>query len=130
MIALDTNVLVRYATHDDERQFALASTFMGSLNRTEPGFLGTVVLVETWWVLTRAYKYDSATSIRFLTALLNTEELVIEQPDIVRAALRDASAGADFVDAMIARSAVAAGCTGTVTFDQRAAKLAGMTLLA
>lgn len=129
MIALDTNVLVRFATRDDDSQFVRASAFMSSLSRTHPGFLSTVVLVETWWVLCRAYGYDATETARYLTALLETEELVVQEPDIVRAALRDTSAGADFADAVIARTAAAAGCEGTVTFDRRAAERAGMSLL-
>ncbi len=129
MIALDTNVLVRYATRDDEPQFVRASEFMSSLSRTKQGFLSTVVLVETWWVLCRAYKYDSVDTARYLTALLDSEELVVQEADTIRAALRDTSAGADFADAVIARTAAAAGCAETVTFDKRAAEFAGMSLL-
>ena len=129
MIALDTNVLVRYATRDDEPEFARAFEFMSSLSRTSQGFLSTVVLVETWWVLCRAYKYDSANTARYLAALLDSEELVAQEPDLIRAALRDTSAGADFADAVIARTAAAAGCAETVTFDKRAAEFAGMSLL-
>lgn len=130
MMALDTNVLVRYATHDDEAQFARASEFMSSLSTTKQGFLGTVVLVETWWVLTRAYGYKATETVGYLTALLDSEEIVAQEPDIIRAALRDTSAGADFADAVIARTAAAAGCEKTVTFDARAAQRAGMSLLA
>jgi predicted nucleic-acid-binding protein len=129
MIALDTNVLVRFATRDDEGQFARESEFMSSLTSANQGFLGTVVLVETWWVLSRAYEYPAAETVRYLTALLDTDELLVQEPDVIRAALRDATTGADFADAVIARTAAAAGCESTVTFDKGAADHVGMRLL-
>jgi predicted nucleic-acid-binding protein len=129
VIALDTNIVVRYATRDDENQFARASVLIGSLSRAAPGFLSTIVLVETWWVLCRAYGYTADAAAGYLTALLSSDELVVQDPDVVRAALRDTANGADFADAVIARTARAAGCTETLTFDRRAAERAGMTLL-
>ena len=39
-------------------------------------------------------------------------------------------AGADFADCLIERSASGAGCAETMTFDIKASKHAGMTLIA
>ncbi len=53
-----------------------------------------------------------------------------DRADLVAQALGDfRDAGADFADALIARIAVAAGCAVTMTFDNGAAKAAGMTLV-
>jgi predicted nucleic-acid-binding protein len=46
MIGLDTNVIVRYLTHDDPIQTAAAVKLFDSLAPREPGFLSLVVVVE------------------------------------------------------------------------------------
>ena len=59
------------------------------------------------------------------------KELVVERAEIVWKALRIfQTANVDFADCLIERSAAAAGCEKTMTFDRGAAKIAGMTLLA
>jgi predicted nucleic-acid-binding protein len=103
---------------------------MSSLSSTNQGFLSTVVLVETWRVLHRAYRYEAAATMGYLNALLDSEEIFTQEPDVIRAALHDTASGADFADAIVARTAAAAGCEKTVTFDARAAQRAGMSLLA
>ena len=55
------------------------------------------------------------------------KEIVVERVEIVWKALRvPQSANADFADCLIERSAAAAGCDRTMTFDRGAAK-GGMT---
>jgi len=130
VIAIDTNVLVRFLTRDDEEQFRTASDFMAALTRESPGFITTVALVEAWWVLSRAYGRDATQLTRVFSGLLDSEQIVVQDADVARLALRSASAGADFADAIIAHAAAAAGCSTTVTFDRRAADRLGMQLLA
>ena len=57
----------------------------------------------------------------------STRELVVERADVIWQALRRFSdSKADFADCLIERCANAAECEYTVTFDQKAAKTAGM----
>lgn len=128
MIGLDTNVLVRYAVRDDARQTAVADWLVEALAEM-PGFLSHVVLAETWWVLRRAYGFPAERCRAFLATLLDVREIQVQDSDLVRVALDRASEGADFADALVAVQAEASGATATVTFDRRAAKHAGMTLL-
>ena len=52
MRGLDTNVLVRYLTRDDDAQFAAASDLIeGAEHRSERLYLNIVVLCELTWVL-------------------------------------------------------------------------------
>ena len=60
MIALDTNVLVRFLVQDDPEQARIATTLMDQLTDAAPGFVGREVLVELVWVLERAYGYQRA----------------------------------------------------------------------
>ena len=57
MIGLDTNILVRYLTQDDPIQSPKAREIIERrLTEENPGFVSIVAMVETVWVLDRAYK--------------------------------------------------------------------------
>lgn len=131
MIAVDTNILVRFFAQDDPIQCAAADKLMRSLSAADPAWVSHAVLLELVWVLTRIYRFDQPAMIRILDSILGLEQLRIEQIDTVHSALRDYRAGkADFSDCLIAASAKTAGCARTVTFDQIAARDAGMELIA
>jgi predicted nucleic-acid-binding protein len=52
MLALDTNVLIRYLAQDDARQSALATEWIEQrLSAAEPAFISLVTLLETVWVM-------------------------------------------------------------------------------
>jgi predicted nucleic-acid-binding protein len=129
MIALDTNVIVRYLTHDDPAQTHAAIKLIDSLSAESPGFLSFIVVVELVWVLDRAYRFKKSEIEQVLGTLLRSKELVVERAEVVAQALRKfSSSRADFADCLIERSDHAAECEETVTFDQKAAA-AGMRLL-
>jgi len=130
MIGLDTNVLVRYFTQDDTAQAAAANELIDQLTELRPGYVTMIVIVETYWVLSRAYRTDQTAVAATLRGLLDAKEVVVERADLVRRALRRMADGADFADALISEAGADAGCERTVTFDRRAAKPAGMQLLA
>lgn len=129
MIGLDTNVLVRYVTQDDPEQSARATTLVEGLSEGDPAFVATVVLVELHWVLRRAYGVGREEADRVVATLAQTRELRMEDPDVVRAALRRAGEGAELPDAVIAETGARAGCTAVLTFDAKASRRAGMTLV-
>lgn len=131
MIGLDTNVLVRYIMQDDLKQSPLATRLIESRSVESRGFVPLVSVVELFWVMSSAYEIDRGQLIAALEGLLRTKELVVERAEIVWKALRIfQTANGDFADCLIERSAAAAGCEKTMTFDRGAAKNAGMTLLA
>ena len=130
MIGLDTNVLVRYIMQDDEDQAMKATQLMESLKPDVPGFIPLVVTVELYWVLTSAYELSRDQITQVFEKLIVARELVIENKDQVARALRIFSISkADFPDCLIERSANAAGCTAVMTFDVKASKKCGMTLI-
>jgi predicted nucleic-acid-binding protein len=130
MIGLDTNVLVRYVMQDDAKQSQKASKLIESLTPETPGFVPLVSLIELVWVLTSCYELTREQVAQALEALLRAKEIVLDRAEQVSQALRTFSAGAaDLADCLIERTATAAGCEKTMTFDARAAKTAGMTLI-
>jgi predicted nucleic-acid-binding protein len=131
VIGLDTNVLVRYIMQDDPRQSPQATRLIESCSAAEPGLVPLVAVVEFVWVMSSSYELDRAQVAEALEGLLRTKELLVERAEIVWKALRVFQrAGADFADCLIERSAAAAGCAATLTFDRGAAKTSGMTLIA
>jgi len=130
MIGLDTNVLVRYIMQDDAKQSSKASALIESLDADHPGFISIVTVIELYWVLSSCYELTGTQVKEALEALLRAKQIVVDQADQVLRALRVFDEGkADFADCLIERTASGAGCTETMTFDARAAKHAGMTLI-
>lgn len=130
MIGLDTNVLVRYIMQDDVKQAALASELIEALTLEEPGFIPLVAVVELVWVLSSSYELVRSQVVQALEALLQTKEIQVENAEVVWRAVRMYRASAaDFADCLVERSAAAAGCTRTLSFDQGAVKNCGMTLV-
>jgi predicted nucleic-acid-binding protein len=131
MIALDTNVIVRYLTQDDPRQASAATKLIESFSSDAPGFITTTVILELVWVLESSYRVQRKEIIRTLEMLLRSKELIIERAEVIWQALRGFAAGkADFADFLIERCGHAADCQYTATFDRNAAASAGMRLLA
>lgn len=61
MIGLDTNILVRYLTQDDPVQSPKATELIERrLTEHDPGFISVLAMVETVWVLERAYGLANA----------------------------------------------------------------------
>jgi predicted nucleic-acid-binding protein len=130
MIGLDTNVLVRYVMQDDPKQSQKASRLIESLTPEAPGFVPLATLVELVWVLTSCYELTREQVAQALEGLLRAREIVLERAEQISQALRTfGTSGADFADCLIERTAAAAGCAKTMTFDTGGAKLAGMTLI-
>lgn len=130
MIGLDTNVLVRYIMQDEAKQAAKANKLIEGLTSQEPGFITLVSVVELVWVLSSSYDLARDQIVQALDVILRAKQLVVDQAEHVVRALREYGTGnADFADCLIERTAVAAGCSKTMTFDVDAAKMAGMTLI-
>lgn len=127
MIGLDTNVLVRYIAQDDKAQAARATALIEThCTVVTPGYVGLVVLVELVWVSERRYGATRNEIAEIVHRILSIRQLVVQHAEVAWNALRlFERSRADFADCLIVRSAVAAGCEKTMTFDRRA----GMTLL-
>lgn len=131
MIGLDTNVLVRYLTQDDETQAAAATRLVETqLSAQRPGLLGPVVLCELVWVLETSYGHTRAELAPILWKLLAAEEFRIQaRADVVVALQAYESTTADFADALLGVQNRRAGCEITLTFDKKAARLSTHRLL-
>jgi len=128
---LDTNILVRFFAKDDPLQTPKARTLLSSLTTAEPGWVSVATVLELVWVMTSTLGVGRDAVAQILAELLTRETIVVERAETVERALQRYRRGrADFADCLIAASARAAGCSRTVTFDRRAARDAGMDLIA
>lgn len=130
MTGLDTNVVVRYLTQDHPEQARRATRILEQQLTTEqPGFISLVAIVETVWVLDRAYRHTGQQIAAALERMLQTDVLQIEHEQEVFTAMVALKEGlGSFADALIAALGAKAGCQHTLTFDQKALRLPGFQM--
>lgn len=122
MLAIDTNLIVRYLTGDHAQQSARARASIDG----ESVFVAITIILEVEWVLRSAYEYQAADVARALRVFAGLPTVTVEDGAMVAAALDLAEKGMDFADAL--RLTRTGHCEGFVTFDRkliRAAKAAG-----
>ncbi len=120
MIALDTNVLVRFLVVDDKAQSARAARLVdGAVARNETLFVSDVVICETVRVLLSAYLVSRAKVGEILDQLLKATHLSFRDVDSLLRALEAFVAGrGDFADYVIKEHARRADCEKVATFDR------------
>ena len=126
MRAVDTNVLVRLLARDDARQAAAAEAFVA------PGaWVSHLVLAETVWVLDSVYGLDAAAQARAVTLLLDHRQLVLQEADVVAAALArfEARPSLGFSDCLVLEIARKAGHVPLGTLDRDLARVDGAKLV-
>jgi predicted nucleic-acid-binding protein len=130
MIALDTNVLVRFLTQDDDAQFQVAADLIEGCTRDVPGYVCREVLIELVWVLERAYKYSREEIADALLSIVTASQLSVENAqDIASIVNLYRDEGYDFADLMIRQAAQRTESCILKTFDQKLARLDGVELL-
>src|ERR1700724_2855149 len=127
MIGLDTNILVRYLAEDDPIQSPKAREIIERrLTEEKPGFVSIVAMVETVWVLERAYGLTPSEIVGAVERILQTDVLVVENEQEVFTAMIALKEGqGSFADALIAALVARMGGSCTLTFDRKALRLPG-----
>ena len=117
---LDTNVLVRYLTQDDEGQAEVAAkTIEGAAAKGEKMLIQPIILCELVWVLESAYEFPKTDLLRALEGVLRIAQFEIAEKDTVWQALSDYRQGkGDFSDYYLGRANEKAGAAITLTFDK------------
>jgi predicted nucleic-acid-binding protein len=127
-VAIDTNVLVRYLTEDDEAQDAAAAEIIEAASTV---LVSTLVLAETTWVLRRAYKHTPTEIAAALRGFIAAQGVEVDEA-AAESGLRFLEQGGDFADGIIAHEAKRHRCDCLVTFDRKFAQFSNgaATLLA
>ncbi|MGH9340443.1 MAG: PIN domain-containing protein [Acidobacteriota bacterium] len=120
MIALDTNILIRYFVKDDPAQSKRAVQLIRrAVREGERLFLNHLVLCEMVWVLESGYDYGKEEIAGLIEKVLLTEHFETENRDSIWKALESYRKGkADFADYVIGQRNLNQGCNRTVTFDR------------
>ena len=122
MLAVDTNVLVRLLARDDAKQALVADQAIA-----KGAWISHLVLAEAIWVLDAVYTRTPKQMIAALDLLLVHESLVLQDADVVNAALTQfrAKPALGFSDCLVFEIARKAGHMPLATFDKALAKLPG-----
>src|ERR1700751_4700903 len=125
MIRLDTNILVRYLAQDDPVQSAKATEIIEQrLTEENLGFVSVVAMVETVWVLDRAYNLSTQEIAAAVERVLQTAVLLVEnEQEVFTAMIALKECKGSFADAVIAALGSRAGCSCTLTFDRKVLRL-------
>ncbi len=122
LYAVDTNVVVRLLTRDDEEQYQIA----WNLFAQESIWLIDTVILETEWVLRKLYHFEKDKIIKSLRYLLGLPNVIVENVPVLNNALTWSEQGLDFADALhLAKSYPA---HQFLTFDEKFAKRSSLTV--
>lgn len=114
MIAVDTNVLVRYVTNDEPDQARLAARLLAG---GDVVLVAPTVLLETEWVLRAVYELDRSAILTALRQVLGLRSVHVDNGTAIAAAVERYAAGFDFADAL--HLALSAPAAPMLTFDKR-----------
>lgn len=126
MIAVDTNLIVRYLTGDHPQQSPRARALID----THPVYVAVTVILETEWVLRSTYVFSRSDVVRALRAFCGLPTVTVEDGILIATALDLAENGLDFADAL--HLASSAHCEEFATFDLKfvsAARAAGYSFV-
>jgi predicted nucleic-acid-binding protein len=131
MIAADSNLVIRHLTEDAPRQTAaVRKLFDDAEVRSEPVWLGHIVLCEICWVLKAVYGFEKNEIAKALQALLDDAGFCIEaRPAVEEALALYRQHAGQFPDHLIGVASRLAGATTTYTFDKAVGKLPNFTIL-
>ena len=122
MIAIDTNILVRYITQDDLQQAEAAENLLAIYNnKPQSIFINNIVLSEFIWVLEKGYKYTQQQISSTIRIILSTEEFAFEYHNVLWLALEEYELkNTDFSDSLISKLNYNLGYKQTFSFDKSA----------
>jgi predicted nucleic-acid-binding protein len=112
MLAIDTNVIVRYLVGDDAAQALRARRLIDN----NDVFVCLTVLLETEWVLRSVYEFSTSQCAKALAAFAGLPHVTVEDAPAAAKALAWMDKGVDFADGL--HLAKADGCEAFVSFDR------------
>ncbi|NJL10371.1 MAG: type II toxin-antitoxin system VapC family toxin [Calothrix sp. SM1_7_51] len=122
MVAVDTNIIVRFLTQDDELQYQKSL----KLFQAQHIFIPDTVILETEWVLRFAYKFKPVEICEALRKLFGLPNVYLNNANLVAQSLQWHETGLDFADAF--HLANSQNYTIFYTFDEKFIKRAkGLT---
>jgi len=124
MKAIDTNILIRFLTGDDELQAKkVYSIFKKAESEKKELFVPLLVVLEMIWVLESVYEVSRTEILESISDLLLMPVLKFDQQSALQQLVHSTQGNKyDLSDLLIAYSAKINGCETVITFDKKAAK--------
>jgi predicted nucleic-acid-binding protein len=113
MIAVDTNIVVRLLTQDDEQQYNKSL----KLFQEQDIFIPDTVILETEWVLRFAYHFKLDEICQALRNLFGLPNVQLTNGSLMAKVLQWHENGLDFADAL--HLAQSQHCSAIYTFDNK-----------
>jgi predicted nucleic-acid-binding protein len=126
MRSVDTNVLVRLVTRDDEKQVAAAEAFV-----ERGAWVPQLALAEATWELSAVYEFDARAIATAVEMLLNHRDLTLEGSEVVASTVEvfRKRPALGFSDCLMLEAARKAGHLPLGTFDRGLGRLEGAETL-
>lgn len=118
MVTVDTNIVVRLLTQDDQWQYRQSLAIFQS----QDIFIGNTVILETEWVLRFAYKFNPTEICLALKQLFGLPNVHLVNDSLIAQTLQWHENGLDFADAL--HLAQGQHCSELYTFDEKFIKKA------
>lgn len=118
MLAIDTNLIVRYLTGDHPRQAARARAIIDG----ESVFIPVTAILEAEWVLRSGYDFTPPMVANAFRAFAGLPNVTVEDEQQVHDALDALEKGVDFADALHLEKSL--HCEGFLSFDRKFVKAA------
>lgn len=112
MIAIDTNIVVRFLVRDDEAQWVRAC----ALIRDSAVYVPASVMLETAWVLRSIHGFRRLQLNEALEQFVGLPNVNVETPERFAFTFDGVRKGLDFADAL--HLAASERCEGFLTFDR------------
>ena len=131
MTGLDTNVILRLLLNDDPTQKqqaekALAEAKLGNA----PALVVLAVVLEMEWVLRSSARLHKTRVIDVFRLLMETYEIQVESEKVLEQALHTyKNSSADFAECLFLAQYQGMGCSHMLTFDKKAARMDGVSLI-
>jgi predicted nucleic-acid-binding protein len=124
MKAIDTNILIRFLTGDDELQAKkVYEIFKNAESEKKELFVPLLVVLEMIWVLESVYEISRTDILDSIRDILLMPILKFDQQPALQQLVHSAQGNKyDLSDLLIAHSAKSNGCEAVITFDKKASK--------
>jgi predicted nucleic-acid-binding protein len=113
MVTIDTNIIVRLLTQDDQWQHKQSLVILQS----QDVFISNTVILETEWVLRFAYKFNPTEICLALRQLFGLPNIYLTNANLIAQILQWHENGLDFADAF--HLAQGQHCSELFTFDEK-----------
>lgn len=126
MVAIDSNIIIRFLTRDDEAQYKTSYEIFLS----EEVFIPDTVILEVEWVLRYAYDFSPASICQALRKVFGLKNVHLSDAQRIAQIITWHEGGLDFADAFHLANSQA--CSKLKTFDdkfiKRSKKLSACTV--